>query len=145
MVKLVHGNQKEYQKVLHVHLQQTKGFDPEIIYNYGKGQIKFKGICLKQDSVCFIHGNVVSLYISYELNTWSRDLSTYFTLDNCLFGAVKLTKNADSDKYGCSSYGIGFNARLQFSLADGTSGKNVAIFGADKSSSVHVDNDKKIP
>ena len=22
-----------------------------------------------------------------------------FTLDNCLFGAVKLTKNADPDKY----------------------------------------------
>ena len=29
-----------------------KSFDhPEIIYNYGKGKIKLKGICLKQDSV----------------------------------------------------------------------------------------------
>ena len=25
--------------------------------------------------------------------------NTYFTLDNCLFRAVKLTRNADSDKY----------------------------------------------
>ena len=41
-------------------------FDPEIIYNYGKGKIKFKGIFLKQDSVSFIHGNMVNLYISYK-------------------------------------------------------------------------------
>ena len=31
-------------------------FDPEIIYNYGQGKIKVKGICLKQDSMSFIHG-----------------------------------------------------------------------------------------
>ena len=70
-------------------------FDPEIIYNYGKGKIKFKGICLKQDSVSFIHGDVVSLYISSELDTCSTDLKIGFTLGNCLFGAVKVTKNAD--------------------------------------------------
>ena len=28
-------------------------FNPEIIYNYGRGRIKFKGICLKQDSVFY--------------------------------------------------------------------------------------------
>ena len=63
-------------------------FDSEIIYNYGKGKIKFKGICLKQDSVSFIHGNV-NLYIFYETDTWSRDLNTDFTLENCLFRALK--------------------------------------------------------
>ena len=64
--------------------------------------------------VSFIHGNVVNLYISYELDTWSRDLNTDFTLGNCLFGAVKLTKNDDPDKYGHIGYGIGFDARSQF-------------------------------
>ena len=29
-----------------------------------KGKMKFKGICLKQDSGSFIHTNVVNLYIS---------------------------------------------------------------------------------
>ena len=29
-------------------------------------------------------------------------------------------KNANSDKYGCSSYGIGFDARSQFSLPGGS-------------------------
>ena len=29
-----------------------------------------------------------------------------FTLGNCLFGTVKLTKNADPDKYGYSGHGV---------------------------------------
>ena len=32
----------------------------------------------------FIRRNVVNLCISYELDTWSRELSTDFTLGNCL-------------------------------------------------------------
>ena len=34
-------------------------FGPEITYNYGKGKINFKVICLKQDSVSFTLENVV--------------------------------------------------------------------------------------
>ena len=41
---------------------------------------------------------VMNLYIPYKLNSQSRNLSTYFTLNNCLFGSVKLTKNAYLDK-----------------------------------------------
>ena len=55
-------------------------FVAEISYNYGKWEIKFKGICFKQDNVYFIHGNVVNLYISYKSDTWSRDLNTDFAL-----------------------------------------------------------------
>ena len=54
-------------------------FNPEIIYNYGRGRIKFKGICLKQDSVSFIDRNAVNLYIWYKVDTRSRDLNTDFT------------------------------------------------------------------
>ena len=35
---------------------------------------------------------------SYTPDTWSKDLNTDFTLGNCLFEAMKLTKNADPDK-----------------------------------------------
>ena len=38
-----------------------------------------------------------------------------FVLD-CLFGAVKLTKNADFDKCGYTDYGIGFDACSHFLL-----------------------------
>ena len=38
-----------------------------------------------------------------------KNLNTAFTLDDCLFGAVKLTKNADPDKQVYSGYGTGFD------------------------------------
>ena len=56
---------------------------------------------------------------------------------------MKLTKNADLDKYKYSGYSLGFDSRSQFSLPDGTYGKNAIIFGADMTSSVHVDNNGK--
>ena len=70
-------------------------------------------------------------------------MNTDFTLKNCLFGFVELTKNADPDKYKYSSYGIGFDSRPGFSFTDGSVGKTVIIFGADMSSSVHIDNKNK--
>ena len=91
----------------------------------------------------FLHKNVVNSYVSYELDTWSRDLNTDFTLGNCLFGAVKLTKNADPDNYKYSSYGIGFDSCSRFSWTDGRWGKNVIIFGVDNSSSVHINGKNK--
>ena len=45
--------------------------------------------------------HAVNLFIVYELTTWSRLLNTVFPLGDCLFGAVKLTKNSHKDKYGC--------------------------------------------
>ena len=88
----------------------------------------------------FPHKNIVNLYITFELDAKSRDLNTDFTLGNCLFGAVKLTKNTDLDKYGYSGYGIGFDAR---SWLDGSLGKNVIILGVDMKPSEHVDNKNK--
>ena len=49
----------------------------------------------------------------------------------------------DLDKYKYSGYGIGFDSRSEFLLPDGTMGKNVIIFGAGMSSSVHIDNKEK--
>ena len=54
-------------------------------------------------------------------------------------GDVKLAKNADLDKYIYNGYGIGFDSRSEFSLHDGSIGKNIIIFGVDMSSSVHID------
>ena len=71
---------------------------------------------------------MVDLVIVDELNTCPRDLNAKFTLGNCLFGTVKLTKNDDSKKYEYSCYGIRFDARSNFSI-NGEWGKNVIIFG----------------
>ena len=71
----------------------------------------------------------------HKINLLPHKQSTDFTLRNSLFGAVKLTKNVEFDKYKYFGYGIGFNARGSFSLSDGSRfGKNVIIFSADMSS-----------
>ena len=54
-----------------------------------------------------------------------------------------MTKNADPDKYKYKSYSIGFDPRLEFLFTDGSMQRNVIIFGADMSSSVHVNNKNK--
>ena len=94
----------------------------------------------KQSS--FTHRYVVKLFTVFELETWSRDLSTKFALVNCLFGAVKSTKNADPDKQGYSGCGIGFDPQTNLSV-NGEWGKNVIIFGVDNNFSVHIGNRKK--
>ena len=73
---------------------------------------------------------------------WNCRYNYYLVLKNSFFGAVKLIKNTDIDKYKYSGYGIGFDRSGTFSVADGF-GRNVIIFDVDMSSSVHVDNKKK--
>ena len=57
---------------------------------------------------------VINLYISYTLGPQLRNLNIDFTLGNHLFGSVKLTKNADLDKYKYPGYGIGFDSHSEF-------------------------------
>ena len=45
-----------------------------------------------------------------------------------MFGAVRLTKNPDIDKYGYFGYGIGFNRKSSFSFPGGRLGQNVIMF-----------------
>ena len=81
--------------------------------------------------------------IIYELDIWWQDLSAGFTLKDCLFGAVKLTKNTDQDKFSYSEYGTGLYSRSLFSIPNFDYGTNFVLFGVDKSSPVHIDNKKK--
>ena len=115
---------------------------PLIDYRINKIRVKFTGSCLKQPKISYTHGKVVNIYIVYELGA-SSSHNNDPTLKNCLFGAVTLTKNADIDKYGYSGYEIGFDRRSSFSFPGSRFGQNALIFGADMSSSAHIDNKKK--
>ena len=76
---------------------------------YGtKTRVEFSGSCLKEDKVTNTHGTIVNIYIVYEISK-HYTISVYPTLENCLFGAVSLTKNTDIDKYKYSGYGIRFD------------------------------------
>ena len=80
--------------------------------------MKFNRDCLKKDKISFDHGKIINIYIIYEIQR-SVNISSYPTLDNCLFGAVKLTKhNNDIDLYKYSEYGIGFDRKGSYSIGD---------------------------
>ena len=73
--------------------------NPQLSYYGTNTREEFKGSCLKQDKITYNHGKVVNNYIVYEISNNNNNNSNYPTLQNCLFGAVSLTKNADIDKY----------------------------------------------
>ena len=115
---------------------------PLIDYRINKIRVKFSGSCLKQPKISYTHGTIVNIYIVYEQGA-SSSHNNDPRLQKCLFGAVILTKNADIDKYGYSGYRIGFGRKSSFTFPGGGFGQIVLIFGADMSSSAHIDNKKK--
>ena len=60
-----------------------------------KLQVKFEGNFLKQDKVTFTYKQVLNIYVTYKVNSWSYTQGADFMLGNSLFGADKLIKNAD--------------------------------------------------
>ena len=61
---------------------------PALSYFGTKTGVKFDGGCLKQDKITFTHRTMVYVYTICEL---SSNLNNFdFTLENCLFGAVKI-------------------------------------------------------
>ena len=116
---------------------------PIINYYYQvKIRVKLTGSCLKQDRGIFNPGKVVNIYIVYKLGA-SAFSNSDPTITNCLFGAVTLTKTADTKKYKYSGYGTGFDRRSSFSFQGGEFGQNIIIFWVDMSSSPHIDNKGK--
>ena len=108
-----------------------------------KVRVKFVESCLKQDKLTHARGKIVNIYIVYEINLWNYRYSDYPTLGTCLFGTIKLVKNADIDKYKYSGYGTGFDMKETFGFLAIGFARNVIIFGVDMNSFPHIDNKKK--
>ena len=60
----------------------------------------------------------MNIYIVYEISK-NYNISSYPTLENCLFRAVCLTKHVDIDQYKYSAYCIGFDRNGEFSVGNG--------------------------
>ena len=86
---------------------------PFLDYYGTKTKVEFSGNCLKQDKITYTHRKIANIYTSYEIRK-SINISDYPTLENCLFGAVRLTKNADIDRYGYPGYGSVFDRHKSF-------------------------------
>ena len=89
-----------------------------------------------------IRKKFVSLYVVYE-RTGFHSIRNDPRLANALFGAAKVTKNADIDKYKYFGYGIWFDGHDYFSHPSGGTGRDVIIFGVDMNSSSKTDNKGK--
>ena len=94
-----------------------------LAYDNIRIKLKFIGALLKQDKITYNHGPILKIYIVYRL---SPTVTSDITLENCLFGAVKITKILKINTY--SVYGIVFDLKGSFSHPSGGYGKNVIIF-----------------
>ena len=95
-----------------------------------------------------VNKNVVNIYIVYKLDPITSTRDTCFTIQNALFGAMQITKNAtDNSKNNYKGYGICFDEGREFghTITEGgrahtTDARNVLTFGVDMSFSVHATN-----
>ena len=94
---------------------------------------------MKQNELSYAHGKIVNLSIVYELKNRGID-NPDFTVQNGLFGAVKITKNVNASHYKLERYGICFDSESSFSFGNKIDAKNVIIFGVDTSNSSHSTN-----
>ena len=69
------------------------------------------------------------------------NLANSFLIKNCLFGTVKLVRNAIESKFIYKVQGIAFDGEGLWNFSNDFAG-NVVIFGVDRSSSSHTDNRK---
>ena len=101
--------------------KSASNFAPTFIDHHVLPDTNFNENCLIKNNIS-IPKNVINLhiYISYTLDSQLRNLNTDFILAKFLFGSVKLTKNADPEKYKYTGYSIGFDYRPEFSLTDGS-------------------------
>ena len=98
--------------------KSDSNFAPNFVDHHLLPDINFNGHCLINNI------STSKKYISYTLDPQLRNLNIDFTLSNCLFGSVKLPKNADLGKYKYSSYGIGFDSCSEFFITRWYHGKN---------------------
>ena len=99
---------------------------PTLYYYVTKKRVYFDRACLKQDKVTFNHGRIVNIYIVYKIIRIANingNRNSNLTVQNALFGAASLTKNADVSKYKYSGYGIAFDRTSSFSFPGGGDGK----------------------
>ena len=112
---------------------------PSLVDN-GRMSVKLAGAYFKQTKLIRPNNNnVINIYIVYKIKPIFR-LSDY-TVQNALFGGVKITKNAtDTSKHKYEGYGICFDEGGKFSKRGINNGRNILIFGVHESSLVHAHN-----
>ena len=129
---------------------KTKKTNLPILNNNKETYVLLQGNYFQQNNIIIVlnnNKNVINIYVVYKLDPISSTRNTDYTIQNALFGAIKITKNADYSKNNYAGYGLCFDQGGEFShtVRQGnfdrtTDARNVIIFGVDMSSSIHVTN-----
>ena len=108
IVIFYHGNPKGES----INLPSTfyKTFNPSVDYDDTRERVIFNGNCIKQQKITFNHEKIVNIYTIYDTDDYHH-ISSYPTLENCLFGAAKLTTHIDVDLYKNYGHAIGFDRK----------------------------------
>ena len=134
-------------------IENTKKVMP-ILKNDEKLYVYLQGNHFQQNNVLtsnndhVLNKNVVNIYIVYKLDPLASTRDKSFTIQNALFGAMQITKNAtDNDKNNYKGYGICFDERSEFghTITEGgrahtTDARNVLVLAADMSFSIYATN-----
>ena len=120
----------------------------ERMYVYLKGSHFQQNNILTSNNDHVVNTNVINIYCVYKLDAIASSRDKSFTLQNALFGAMQITKNANvNSKNNYKGYGICFDERSEFghTITEGgfthtTDARNVLIFKADMSFSIHATN-----
>ena len=124
-----------------------------ILKNDGRMYIYLQGSHFQQNNVLtsnnnhVINNDVINIYIVYKLDPIASIRDTTFTIQNALFGAMQIAKNADTSKYDYKGYGICFDeselfthVRKEGNFNHTTLARNAITFGVDMSFSKHANN-----
>ena len=109
---------------------------PTLLNKNNRLGVTFNGNYMKQNKLGYAHEKIVNLYIVYKLKNRTVD-NPDFTVQNGLFGAVKITKYVNTSHYKYERYGICFDGESSFSFGNRTDAKNVIICGVNTSNSSH--------
>ena len=124
----------------------SRGEFPYLI-NDGRIRVYLSGSHFQQNNAPIINKTVINIYYVYELQPIASSRDDTFTVQNALFGAMEITKNADTSKYNYKGYETCFDEGDTFThtIREGnfnhtTKARNVLIFGADMNFSSHTTN-----
>ena len=112
----------------------------EKIYVYLQGSHFHQNNVLTSNNEHVVNNNAINIYIVYILDPIASSIDTTFTIQNALFGAMQVSKNADTSKYKYEGYGICFDEGGLFSIGNINNGRNVIIFGVHENSVIHANN-----
>ena len=112
------------------------------LVNNGRMNVKIEGAYFKQTKIIRPNNNnIINIYVVYLIDPISNTRNTDYTVQNALFGGVKVTKNAtDTFKHKYEAYGICFDEGGTFSIGNINNGRNVLIFGVYENSVTHSNN-----